>query len=122
MDPMSVTPALLNQYVGGQIQIRENRGQKMYHGGIKALTTDGIGLICVEFSWIAEAQDPAATDIAWVGIETFLWEIDLMYFQPTVAEGRLCFRYKQETSIMYPPGDAKNIDPSVVAGRALQEA
>ena len=125
---MELTTEMLAAFVGGQIEVQNEREDYLYRGQIKTAQVSDEGEVCVELHWMAKGDEgfPSAN---WTADDKLSYVASLEVYSasnigpsPDGGGDRLCLTSGiiGETVVFYPPGGSK-LDPARVKNLVVVE-
>ncbi len=113
---MRLTSARLAPYLGGQIQISNQRDRKVEIGESKTLTVEG-GELKIEFAWRATGGRLTG----WVSEETLQYTANLKGGTGRRCKKRFSLRLASQVILVFTqPDDPRNINSAQVKGLQLR--
>lgn len=125
---MILTDEMLAIYVGGQLEIQNDRARYLFRGEIASAQIIDHGYLKFDCKWMAKARevpgkpgDQVFPLGGWVADNNLGYQMKLDYYAASdIGNGRLAFFCDRsgELTILYPSGGSR-LDPSRVEGLVL---
>ena len=121
---VELTEELLDRYKGGQIEVQNQLGGYLYHGGIEEIVLNGGVILEIQLAWKAVAQGYPPLAKSWERAEPTVYQAILMPGAVSdIGNDRLHFVSPTSADIvvLFLPGAAR-FDPSEVEGLLVQDS
>lgn len=106
---MQVDQAVLDRFVGGEIEIQNQNERYIYRGEVSKVTLDGDKLH-FDLAWMAKGVGYPPVPTGWERDQTLEYDVSLMlYSVSNISDDRLCLSsfISGETSVLFPPNGSK---------------
>ena len=121
---MKLTPELLEQFIGGQMRLRNGHTDRQQVGRIRSISSYIEGFIIVHFEWSAEKLSNSA---GWFKDQDMLYTLNVgsyvaQMIEPGEAGGGDRLRITNAViplTITFNPPDGDKVDPSEIEGLTL---
>ena len=117
---MELTTELLQKFVGGQLEVQNEREGYLYRGEIEAIKVED-GALRVRLAWMAKGESYPPLPARWVNYDDLDYVASLQICRASdVGGGRifLSIPFVGEATVLFPP-DGSKLDPSKVEGLQL---
>ena len=119
---MEITTELLSRFVGGQLEIQNQKEGYPYRGEVESVEVDvDEDLIKVRFAWLANGEGYPPIPTRWVKDDRLDYSVSLMLSSASDnSNGRLTVNvYGVGEFLVFFPPDGSKLDPARVEGLVL---
>lgn len=115
---MQLDQSTMSSYLGGEIEVQNQKERYIYHGGIKSVAVNEVeNELTLELSWVAKAIRFPPVPIKWVRDDAFTYTVNLDHYS-FLKIGRLYLWLNSyvtgEVVYIYPPDAGGKFDQSLI--------
>lgn len=118
---MQVTPDMVRKYVGGQLEVRNDRTGSLHQGQIEAIDIGAHDTVTVRLNWMAQATGFPASKDHWTNCPDWLTHCVSLTARTAHTHNDWLMLHSQttgETVTFFPPGN-NTLNPNRIKGLTL---